>query len=106
MEGLGCISSGIPLEQVTAAWCLSSESCIILTLLSILISFKVPLIKLRISIYTDYKINKQNYKMVTKQFIKSKMLLLRVLIINYNVMECDVMQFGTLKSEPAAFSEA
>jgi len=34
MERLGCITSGIPLEQVTAAWRLSSASCIILILLS------------------------------------------------------------------------
>lgn len=56
MEGLGCISSSIPLEQVTAARRLSSEACIILILLSTLIPFKVPLIKMRISIQADYTI--------------------------------------------------
>jgi hypothetical protein len=107
MERLCCITSGIPLEQVTAAWRLSSESCIILILLSSLIYFKVSLIKMRISLHTDYTVNTQNWYNAHKTVHKIQtMLHLKVLIINDSLMQCDVMQFSVPQMQPAGSSEA
>ena len=63
--------------------------------------------KVRISLYTDYTVNKQNWYNTHKKVNKIQtMLHLKVLIINDSLMPCDVMQFGALQMEPAGSSEA
>jgi len=63
--------------------------------------------KMRICLYTDYTVNKQNWYSTHKTVHKiQKMLQLKVLIINDSLMQCNVMQFGALQMEPAGSSEA
>jgi len=56
-------------------------------LLSSLTYLKVPLIKMRISLYTDYTVNKQNWYNANKTVHKIQtMQHLKVLIINDSLM--------------------